>query len=542
MHEVTSPQAFESLRLAGRKVRRPDRTLATADHNVPTDGSTAAAQIRDHLSRVQVETLERNCREFGVPVYSIGSERQGIVHVIGPELGVTQPGHDDRLRRLAHVHARRLRRARVRDRHERGRARARHADAPAAEAALDGDPLRGRARVRRHREGPDPRHDRPDRHGRRRRARDRVRRARDREALDGGPDDDLQHDDRGRRPRGHDRAGRHHVRVGRRPRRRAGRGARASGATCTPTTARRSTRRSSSTPARCRRRSPGARRRAWSCRSRRPCPSRRPRATSARSSTWTSSPARRSRTSGSTASSSARARTRGSATCAPRPRCSTAARCTRTSHAMVVPGSQQVKAQAEEEGLDDVFRAAGFDWRSAGCSMCLGMNPDILAARRALRVDLEPQLRGPPGPRRPHAPRQPADGRRGRDRGPLRRHQELELMEPVERHQRSGVGARPRRRRHRPDHPQAVPEARRADRLRRVPLPRLEGGAGLGPAGEPDPRHRAATSAAAPRASTRRGRSRTTASRRSSRRRSPTSSTPTARRSGCCRSSCRRTR
>src|SRR3954464_3028172 len=92
VHEVTSPQAFESLRLAGRTVRRPDRTLATADHNVPTDGSSAAAQIRDKLSRVQVETLERNCEEFGVPVYSIGSDRQGIVHVIGPELGVTQPG------------------------------------------------------------------------------------------------------------------------------------------------------------------------------------------------------------------------------------------------------------------------------------------------------------------------------------------------------------------------------------------------------------------------------------------------------------------
>jgi 3-isopropylmalate/(R)-2-methylmalate dehydratase large subunit len=92
VHEVTSPQAFESLRLAGRTVRRPDRTLATADHNVPTDGSTAAAQIRDQLSRVQVETLERNCREFGVPHYSLGSAHQGIVHVIGPELGITQPG------------------------------------------------------------------------------------------------------------------------------------------------------------------------------------------------------------------------------------------------------------------------------------------------------------------------------------------------------------------------------------------------------------------------------------------------------------------
>src|SRR3954465_15323555 len=92
VHEVTSPQAFDGLRLAGRKVRRPDRTLGTADHNVPTDGSTTLAQIRDELSRVQVHTLERNCAEFGVPVYSIGSEHQGIVHVIGPELGVTQPG------------------------------------------------------------------------------------------------------------------------------------------------------------------------------------------------------------------------------------------------------------------------------------------------------------------------------------------------------------------------------------------------------------------------------------------------------------------
>ena len=92
VHEVTSPQAFEGLRLAGRTVRRPDRTLATADHNVPTDGTPVAARIRDELSRVQVETLERNCAEFGVPLYSIGSDRQGIVHVIGPELGVTQPG------------------------------------------------------------------------------------------------------------------------------------------------------------------------------------------------------------------------------------------------------------------------------------------------------------------------------------------------------------------------------------------------------------------------------------------------------------------
>ena len=74
VHEVTSPQAFDGLRLAGRKVRRPDRTLATADHNVPTDDTPVAARIKDELSRVQVEALERNCEEFGIPVYSLGSD------------------------------------------------------------------------------------------------------------------------------------------------------------------------------------------------------------------------------------------------------------------------------------------------------------------------------------------------------------------------------------------------------------------------------------------------------------------------------------
>jgi 3-isopropylmalate/(R)-2-methylmalate dehydratase large subunit len=92
VHEVTSPQAFESLRLAGRTVRRPDRTLATADHNVPTDGASALPMVSDPLSRKQIGTLEDNCAEFGIPIHSIGSESQGIVHVIGPELGVTQPG------------------------------------------------------------------------------------------------------------------------------------------------------------------------------------------------------------------------------------------------------------------------------------------------------------------------------------------------------------------------------------------------------------------------------------------------------------------
>jgi len=92
VHEVTSPQAFDGLRMNGRPVRRPDKTVATADHNVPTDGTPVARLIADELSRKQVEALERNCAEFGIPVYSLGSDKRGIVHVIGPELGLTQPG------------------------------------------------------------------------------------------------------------------------------------------------------------------------------------------------------------------------------------------------------------------------------------------------------------------------------------------------------------------------------------------------------------------------------------------------------------------
>jgi 3-isopropylmalate/(R)-2-methylmalate dehydratase large subunit len=90
VHEVTSPQAFEGLRANGRKVRRPDATLAVADHNVPT--ADRAEGIKDEASRVQVETLAKNCAEFGVPYFSMEDVRQGIVHIIGPEQGFTQPG------------------------------------------------------------------------------------------------------------------------------------------------------------------------------------------------------------------------------------------------------------------------------------------------------------------------------------------------------------------------------------------------------------------------------------------------------------------
>src|ERR1700739_4805073 len=90
LHEVTSPQAFDGLRLNGRGVRRPDLTLATEDHNVPT--VDIDKPIADLVSRTQVETLRRNCAEFGIRLYPMGDIEQGIVHVVGPQLGLTQPG------------------------------------------------------------------------------------------------------------------------------------------------------------------------------------------------------------------------------------------------------------------------------------------------------------------------------------------------------------------------------------------------------------------------------------------------------------------
>jgi len=90
LHEVTSPQAFDGLRQAGRRVSRPDLSLATEDHNVPT--ADIDRPIADPVSRAQVETLRANCAEFGVPIHSLGSIDQGVIHVIGPQLGLTQPG------------------------------------------------------------------------------------------------------------------------------------------------------------------------------------------------------------------------------------------------------------------------------------------------------------------------------------------------------------------------------------------------------------------------------------------------------------------
>ena len=94
LHEVTSPQAFDGLRLAGRKLRRPDLHLATEDHNVPTEGivSGSLLEIKEATSRTQVETLRKNCAEFGIRLHPMGDVKQGIVHTVGPQLGATQPG------------------------------------------------------------------------------------------------------------------------------------------------------------------------------------------------------------------------------------------------------------------------------------------------------------------------------------------------------------------------------------------------------------------------------------------------------------------
>src|SRR6202043_2868348 len=100
IHEVTSPQAFDGLRAAERKVRRPDLSIATEDHNVPTTGITGpgvplsgpSSPVTDPVSRIQVEALRKNCAEFGIRLHPMGDADQGIVHVIGPQLGLTQPG------------------------------------------------------------------------------------------------------------------------------------------------------------------------------------------------------------------------------------------------------------------------------------------------------------------------------------------------------------------------------------------------------------------------------------------------------------------
>ena len=173
VHEVTSPQAFSGLRERGLRVRRPGQTVATADHSIPTHDRSLPILDADGRGAGQASSTT-NCAEFGIPLHGIGSPQPGHRPRHRPAAGADPAGHDDRLRRLAHEHARRVRRAGVRDRDERGRDGPRDPDAaPARPEDLRG-PRRRPARARRQRQGHHPRADRPDRHRRRDRPRLRV--------------------------------------------------------------------------------------------------------------------------------------------------------------------------------------------------------------------------------------------------------------------------------------------------------------------------------------------------------------------------------
>ena len=281
IHEVTTPQAFEGLKLAGRKVRRPDATFAVADHNIPT--SNRQAGIDEPESRLQVETLERNVVEFGVPYFPIDSLDQGIVHIIGPEQGLSQPGMTivcGDSHTATHGAMGALAFGIGTSEVEHVLATQTLIQAHAKNMLVE---VNGGARRRGQPEGRDPRDHRQDRHRRRHRPCHRIRRQHVPRDVDGRPHDGLQHDDRGRRPRRPRRAGRDDLRLCQRNgamRRRATHGSRPSpiGRRCPPTPARITTRRCRSTPARSRRTSPGAPTRSRPRRSPARCPTR-PRST-----------------------------------------------------------------------------------------------------------------------------------------------------------------------------------------------------------------------------------------------------------------------
>ncbi len=389
VHEVTSPQAFDGLRLAGRRVRRPDLTFATVDHNVPTDDQIA---IVDPLSRRQVEAMRVNCAEFGVALYDIESGRQGIVHVIGPELGLTLPG-------LTLVCG---------DSHTSthgafgavafgiGTSEVEHVLATQTlwqgpRPAISGDRGDGATGARARAEGCDPGNYPQDRHRGSDRSCDRILRAGDQSDVDGGEDDDLQHVDRGGGESRADRPGRrndlvHYAKASDRSHR-AGRNLKQAIADwkglCTE-----------NEDAFDRRITIDA-------------------GVLVPQVTWGTNPGMTVDVTGvvprpedvpfASVQDARRALEYmglvpgtpvseipvdvvfiGSCTNGRIEDLRTAARVLRGRkvaagvQALVVPGSEAVRHQAEAEGLDDVFLEAGAEWRKAGCSMCLGMNPDKL--------------------------------------------------------------------------------------------------------------------------------------------------------------------
>ena len=214
VHEVTSPQAFDGLRMAGRGVRRPDLTVATIDHGVPT--ANRSLGIRDPLSKRQIDALIQNCGEYGITLYGLGDPRQGIVHIIGPEQGLTQPGMtivcgDSHTATHGAFGALAFGIGTSEVEHVLATQTLPQIKPKAMAVTVEGD-----LPTRRDGQGHHPRHHRQDRRSRRDRTCDRIPRLDDPLAVDGSPNDHLQHVDRRWRTRGDGCARRHHLLVSRR--------------------------------------------------------------------------------------------------------------------------------------------------------------------------------------------------------------------------------------------------------------------------------------------------------------------------------------
>ena len=391
VHEVTSPQAFEGLELAGRKVWRLSANLAVSDHNVPTTDRSHG--IADPISRLQVDTLDANCDRYGITQFKMNDVRQGIVHVIGPEQGATLPGmtvvcgdshtsthgafgalaHGIGTSEVEHVLAtqtllaRKAKNMLVRV----DGALPRGCSAKDIVLAIIGKigTAGGTGYTIEFAGSGDPR------------------------AQHGRPHDGLQHGDRGRRARRPDRRRRDHARLRARPSVQPDAASswsrpRRTGARCTPTPTRTGTPSSSSTPPRSARRSPGARRPRWcvAIDDRVPDPEREKdpgrRDAMERALTYMAlepnMPMADIRIDKVFIGSCTNSRIEDLREAAAVVRRLGGRIASNVKLAMVVPGSGLVKEQAEREGLDEIFKRAGFEWREPGCSMCLAMNADRL--------------------------------------------------------------------------------------------------------------------------------------------------------------------
>ena len=440
VHEGTSPQAFAGLKAAGRKVRRPELTFAVMDHSVST--KNRALPLLDPGRRRAIRGARAELQGIRHQPFDMHSQNQGIVHVIGPELGITQPGctivcGDSHTSTHGAVGALAF---------GIGTSEVEHVLATQCLSQFKSKTMKidvqGKRPARRHREGHHPRDHRKNRNRRRQWPRGRIHGRGRARAFDGRPHDHVQHVHRGRRARRNGRAGRHDFRLSRRAalcaarqgfsgrgrileiardrsrreirrhRHAAGRGTRAHGHLGNES----------------RHGDAGDQPRARPCR-RSPIPS------------IAKPPKTRSRymdlKPGTPIEDIAVDRVFiGSCTNSRLEDLRAAAKVVAGKHvakslkqALVVPGSRVVKAAAEKEGLDKIFRDAGFEWRDAGCSMCIAHERRRAAERRALRQHFESQLRRAPGQGQPDAPGKPGHGRGGGDRRPLRGHPQVEQRE-----------------------------------------------------------------------------------------------------------------